>query len=427
MKTEGNSSAPPQTTYGTTQWNSNQIPIDPALQQQSTAAPTAQPQAQHTPTPQYQHYQYQHYTQPTYNHFQHQPYVPPQTTAQPAVATAAQAAPPKPAPVAAVADTTDVSKLNDALGSAGVDLRAEEETLQRSFDQYQAYRPYEDRSRKQPNRPQFDARNLGARIREIGTQLKVTKVPEESVNYIALALSARLQELVEGMIDASRHRTDSQFERPASHYEDGTPMWSLLIRADVSKQLSAIEKVEREEELKVRRERKDRADMAAAHTAALANQASGIAMAVDSAEVVEDGQPKKKKKKVDGPGVTARNMSEDVRKKMSNAVASQAAGLGQKYAWMNASATAAAAPKPKPAASTAAAGISSATTTTPASSAAGGSWARPYMSTLKGSQGAPAATREDDKRRAITMRDAMFVIEMERGHGGGKGSARGWT
>jgi hypothetical protein len=49
-------------------------------------------------------------------------------------------------------------------------------------------------------------------------------------------------------------------------------------------------------------------------------------------------QPKKKKKK-EGPGVTARNMSEDVRKKMSNAVASQAAGLSTgKYAWMNAAA-----------------------------------------------------------------------------------------
>ncbi len=149
-------------------------------------------------------------------------------------------------------------------------------------------------------------------------------------------------------------------------------------------------------------------------------------MAVDNVESTEDGQPKKKKKKVDGPGVTARNMSEDVRKKMSNAVASQAAGLGQKYAWMNASAAAPPAPKPKPAVSTTSAGLSSATTTTPASTTAGGSWARPYVSTVKGSQGA-ASPREEDKRRAITIRDAMFVVEKERGHGGGKGSARGWT
>ena len=308
-----------------------------------------------------------------------------------------------------------------------VHSKAEEETLQRSFDQYQAYRPYEDRSRKQPLRPQFDTRNLGTRIREIGTQLKVTKVPEDSVNYVALALRARLQELVEAMIEASQHREDSQFERPASHYEDGTPMWSLVIRADVSKQLAAIEKVEREEEIKVRRERKERADMAAAHAAALENQANGAAMIIDANESQEDGQPKKKKKKVDGPGVTARNMSEDVRKKMSNAVASQAAGLGQKYAWMNASASSAPASKPKPAVSTTNTGLAPATTTTPVSTTTGGSWARPYLSTAKGSQTATTSPKEEDKRRAITIRDAMFVVEKERGHGGGKGSARGWT
>ncbi|KAI0340822.1 hypothetical protein BDW22DRAFT_1408315 [Trametopsis cervina] len=356
----------------------------------------------------------------------HQPYVPPQTTTQPAVTAALPAAPPKPAPVANTVDTTDVSKLNDALGSAGVDLRAEEETLQRSFDQYQAYRPYEDRSRKQPTRPNFDTRVLGTKMREVGTQLKVTKVPEDSVNYVALALRARLQELIEGMIYASQHRHDAQFNRPASHYEDGTPMWSLLIRADVSKQLAAIERVEREEELKVRRERKERIDMAAAHAAALASQAAGNAMAVDTMDAADDGQPKKKKKKADGPGVTARNMSEDVRKKMSNAVASQAAGLGQKYAWMNATANAAPAPKPKPAAAAPAtpAALTSATTTAPANSAAGGTWARPYVNSNKPGYPSPQA---EDTRRAITLRDAMFVIEKERGHGGGRGSARGWT
>lgn len=254
----------------------------------------------------------------------------------------------------------------------------------------------------------------------------MTKVPEESVNYVALALRARLQDLVEAMISASEHRTDSQFDRPASQYEDGTPMWSLLIRGDVSKQLAAIEKVEREEETRIRRERKERSDMAAAHAAALANQAAGNAMVVDNTETMEDGVPKKKKKKADGPGVTARNMSEDVRKKMSNAVASQAAGLGQKYSWMNASVAASTPAKPKPAAAGASSALTSATTTAPAPSAAGGSWARPYVPS-KASLGGGGSSRDEDNRRAVTLRDAMFVIERERGHGGGRGSARGWT
>ena len=257
----------------------------------------------------------------------------------------------------------------------------------------------------------------------------MTKVPEDSVNYLALALRARLQDLVQDMIAASAHRTDTQFDRPASQYEDGTAMWGILIRADVSKQLAAIERVEREEETKIRRERKERSEMAAAHAAALAAQSSGSAMAVDGE--LEDGQPKKKKKKADGPGVTARNMSEDVRKKMSNAVASQAAGLGAKYAWMNTSVTATPAAKPKPAApatptaTSTTSALTPATTTAPAASAAS-SWARPYVSAKPTTQ-STASPEAEDKRRPITLKDAMFVIEKERGHGGGRGSAMGWT
>lgn len=197
-------------------------------------------------------------------------------------------------------------------------------------------------------------------------------------------------------------------------------MWSIVVRADVAKQLAAIEKVEREEEMKIRRERKERQDQAA-HAQQLAAQASGSAMAIDGAESMEEG-PKKKKKKADGPGVTARNMSEDVRKKMSNAVASQAAGLSTgKYAWMNASV---ATPAPKTKAGSAGA-LSPATTTAPAASTAS-SWARPYVPSNKTTQ-ATTTVREEDTRRTITMRDAMFVIEKERGHGGGRGAARGWT
>ena len=262
-------------------------------------------------------------------------------------------------------------------------------------------------------------------MRDIGTQHKVTKVPEETVNYLALALRARLQDLVESMIAASEHRTDAQFDRSPSQYEDGTSMWRILVRADVAKQLAAIERVEREEETRIRRERKERSEMAAAHAAALAAQSSGTSMAVDGE--VEDGQPKKKKKKADGPGVTARNMSEDVRKKMSNAVASQAAGLGTKYAWMNTSVASTPPPKPKPAATPAPPNnLTPATTTAPAQTTTSSSWARPYISSKPTQQNAASADL-DDKRRPVTLRDALFVIEKERGHGGGRGSARGWT
>jgi hypothetical protein len=232
------------------------------------------------------------------------------------------------------------------------------------------------------------------------------------------------------MVFAAQHHTDTRFDRPASLYENGTPMWSIVIRSDVAKQLAALEKIEREKEMEVRRERKERADMAAAHAANLAAQASGgNAMTVDGDE---EGGGKKKKKKKDGPGATARNMSEDVRKTMSNAVASQVAGLGGKYAWMNAANAPAGGAKSKPAGSSTAT-TSTAVTTAPAtttapvaSTSATTSWARPYLGGKKGSPTSPQ-TREDDDRLVVTMRDAMFIIEKEKGHGGGRGGARGWS
>ena len=290
-------------------------------------------------------------------------------------------------------------------------------------------------------------------MRTIGTQHKIPRVPDESVNYLALALRARLQDLVTAMIAASHHRTDTQFDRPASLYEDGSPMWSIVVRSDIAKQLAALEKIEREEETKVRKERKDRAEMTAAHAAALQAQANGMggsqAMDLGGSGGIDDSEGgAKKKRKKDGPGVTARNMSEDVRKKMSNAVATQAAGLGGKYSWMTAANASAAPQKAKPTVttstitpSTATTGIAPSTTsgtpTTPATAtvpsasavaaATASSWARPYVPTKKSSSAAPTQTpTEEDTRTSVTMRDAMFVVEKERGHGGGRGASRGW-
>ncbi|KAJ8519668.1 hypothetical protein ONZ45_g3388 [Pleurotus djamor] len=402
----------PVMSYSPAQWPAtSHIPIDPALQAQSSHATT-------TPYTHYQNY----YPQAQYSHYQYAA-----ATATPATATTTTGTASQPKASGASGADSDIATLNDALGSAGVDLRAEEETLQRSHDQHQSYRTYEDRTRKQPPTPNFNTQFLNQSMRVFATPHKVTKIPEDSINYLALALRTRLQDLITAMIDASDHRTDTHFERPASLYEDGTPMWSLVVRNDVAKQLAALEKVEREEEMKTRRERKERADLAAAQAAQLAAQAPGgsNAMAVDSPDDESGGQKKKKKK--DGPGVTARNMSEDVRKKMSNAVASQAAGLGGKYAWMTAASSSPAKPKTATPASTSTASAStstSATTTVPATGTSGGSWARPYVSTKKSTSNTTPTPTEEDTRTTVTLRDAMFVVEKERGHGGGRGAAR---
>ena len=281
-------------------------------------------------------------------------------------------------------------------------------------------------------------------MRTVGTSHKVTRVPDDAINYLALALRARLQDIVTSMIAAAQHRNSTQFDRPASLYSDNQPMWSIVVRSDVAKQLAAIERAEREEETRIRRERKERAELAAAHAAALAAQANAAGAPLGTGLGDDDEGGAKKKRKKEGPGVTARNMSEDVRKKMSNAVATQAAGLGGRYAWMNAANLNTPIPaKPKPVqnatvSSTTAAATSTTTTTTTttttsatttstttsSSTTLNSTWATPYIPTKPKAAPPP---QEEDTRLAITMRDAMFVIEKERGHGGGKGAARGWV
>lgn len=262
-------------------------------------------------------------------------------------------------------------------------------------------------------------------MRTTGTTHKITKIPEDSVNYLALALRVRLQELVTAMIAAAAHRHDTQFDRPASLYEDGNPMWSIVVRTDIAKQLAVLERIEREEEMKVRRERKERSELAAAQSSNYGAQQNAGDGDFDEEEAM---QPKKKKKK-EGPGVTARNMSEDVRKKMSNAVASQAAGLSTgKYAWMNA---AAGTSTPGKKSTTSTSGPSTTATnttssTTTATQQMASSWVRPYVSSTT-KQSASMEDKDEDSRRKITLRDALFVLEKERGHGGGHGSAKNYA
>ncbi|KAF8314651.1 hypothetical protein F5887DRAFT_1042603, partial [Amanita rubescens] len=104
-----------------------------------------------------------------------------------------------------------------------------------------------------------------------------TRVPDDAINYLAFALRAHIQDLVTSMITAAQHRTSTQFDRPASLYTDNQP---ILRR-----------KAEREEETRIRRERKELAKLAAAAEAAL-----GAGLAED-----DEGGAKKKRRK-EGPG-----------------------------------------------------------------------------------------------------------------------------
>ncbi|KAG6875858.1 hypothetical protein C0993_007007, partial [Termitomyces sp. T159_Od127] len=288
------------------------------------------------------------------------------TTVQHSVAPTAPAA-------SSTINTREISKLNDTLSSVGVDLWH-----------------------------------------------KIAKILDDVTNYLILVLHACLQDLVAAMITTSHHCTDTQFNHSAMLYPNASLMWSIVIHSNIAKQLATLKK-----------------DMATAQ----AN--GGIALYMDGYNNLKGGMKKKRKK--EGLGIMAQNMLEDVRKKMSNAVAMQAVGLGGQYAWMNVSNAAAAAMliKPKIAAPpmvSAASAAATATlpnasgttmtlpvsTTMPMASLVTSSWARPYVSTKK-STTPTAAPEEDNTQTLVTMQDAMFVIEKEHGHGGGKGTVHGWS
>jgi Transcription initiation factor TFIID component TAF4 family len=129
----------------------------------------------------------------------------------------------------------------------------------------------------------------------------------------------------------------------------------------------------------------------------------------------DDGPPKKKKKRADGPGVQAKNMSEETKKKLSNNVANAAAGFADRYKWMS---SGGARPTPRGGAG---AGANNASGANAAGASTWGGWS----GTGRAARGRGGKAR--DKERTVGMRDVLFVVERERGHGAGRGSARGWS
>ncbi|KAF8218239.1 transcription initiation factor TFIID component TAF4 [Mycena galopus ATCC 62051] len=331
-------------------------------------------------------------------------------------------------------DTADVATLNDAIGSAGVDLRAEEESLQRSHQQPQSYSGvFEDRSRKQPPKPHFDAGFLGSTMRAIAARHKLasaTPVPDDCVTYLALALRARLQDLVSSMIAAARHRQNAQFDRPVSVYDDGSAAWGVLVRSDVAKQLEALARVERAEEVRARegREKLERALEKALEAVLNGDVDVEVPnLGEDAMDVdVDRARPKKKAKQA---------VSEEAGRRMTNAAANRAAGGAPRYAWLAVGTGNGAQRKSKIVADGDAifgggggdaggggidAGADAGATPPPPRP-------RPYKPSNAITAAPPPLPPDADQRMRVTLRDAMFVIEKERGHGGGRGAARGWT
>ncbi|KAJ7710192.1 hypothetical protein B0H14DRAFT_3641061 [Mycena olivaceomarginata] len=103
----------------------------------------------------YSHYQQPSAYQTSYQHQQHVLPAPQQQQHQQSVNMAWQAITNSQQANAGAFSTADIAMLNDAIGSASVDLRAEEESLQHSHQTPSYSGTFEDRSRKQPLCPAF--------------------------------------------------------------------------------------------------------------------------------------------------------------------------------------------------------------------------------------------------------------------------------
>ncbi|KAI8973289.1 hypothetical protein BDF20DRAFT_837247 [Mycotypha africana] len=158
------------------------------------------------------------------------------------------------------------------------------------------------------------------------------------ITLIALATEKRLERLLKHMIEAFKHRTESQtFTQPPVDEKTGHHPFKIVDVQDIKKQLLAIERVEREEERKrkeiiLEKERKAQLGEDGAHDGGDGSGSQGTGGGGGGGG--DDGdRPKKKKKKEMGPSVSARYMSDDVRNKTTNETALMIAG-GVMKSWM---------------------------------------------------------------------------------------------
>lgn len=353
---------------------------------------------------------------------------------------------PKPAAGAAGASEQkdNFDSLVDVMGASGVDLQAEEEAIQRRELMQQSQNAQQKGAQPDDDDLFLQMYPLAYKVHTLAQQHGLS-VDAAVLNYLSLAARTRLKNVLETMIASSRHRSWSSHQHPPPLYPSTSqPMYHEQIINDPIKQLAALEKAERGQEARRRRERLARDQ----ESSALAPGYGGDDMDMDDGTGTSKADGRKRPKKM-GPGVAARNMSEDVRKRLADSTAMRNLGGGSsKYSWLSGGssfpstfsplgakkgkADAGAAedgstpsrlPKPKfapqPSVSnwggsgTADNGTGAAAASTTAST---GAW---------GDVAARQAAKEEEERQArlkVTLRDALFALEYERKAGVGYGS-----
>ncbi|RIB06034.1 transcription initiation factor TFIID component TAF4 family-domain-containing protein [Gigaspora rosea] len=318
---------------------------------------------------------------------------------------------------------------NDVLISSGVDLKAEEINIRREHELLAARQSstlvqYPDRSRSQSF---LNHRSLAAKVNSIALQHKILNVHPDALAYLALATQERIRELIETMIVAKNHRIHSEHINLPPAPENGLPMYKEVVSLDVRSQLAALEKVEREQE----RKRQESLAGSSQDTNIGDEQTDEMKDSTD-ASTHQPKRVKRQKKDRDSTSSSSLKLSNEAIATSTNQTALVAAG-GLTKSWMLQ-------------------GVidktSQASTITSTNGNGASSGIRPQRGRSRSSSnGRPSLIKRDslgargdhilsaahdrrvsrdagDVTPAVTVKDALFVLERDRGGGGQAGGTR---
>ncbi|GBC07709.1 hypothetical protein RclHR1_07640007 [Rhizophagus clarus] len=320
---------------------------------------------------------------------------------------------------------------DDVLTFTGVDLKEETDNILRENELLGIRQSYTtqlpDRSRTQNF---LDQRNLANMVTSIAMQHKLGVSPDV-MSYLALATQERIRTLVESMIAAKNHRIHSEHIHHPNVTGGGggdgggggenLPMYKEAISLDVKSQLLAIEKVDREHE---RKRKEIRAGLKND------NKTDDKDDSKDQSEMTSTAPKRSKRQKKDTLPTPAINKL-TVDTKNTNMTALSAAG-GKTKSWMidiqpevpstsviNGGDTAAT--RPSRGRSRSASNAKNFSTFKKGETQQGGVLSTnittgPYITGQQQPSNGPVPT--------ITVKDALFVLERDRGGGGGAGSGR---
>ncbi|MBW0517928.1 hypothetical protein O181_057643 [Austropuccinia psidii MF-1] len=264
---------------------------------------------------------------------------------------------------------TDFDTINDAVGISGVDIAAEEEL---SRQQSTTFARSGTRTHSGVNGPPpwlapqhrvkimdfLDKPALTVMVQHIAASYQLKTLEPAILDVLTQAAEARIHSLIIDSIAAKDHRLASSHLRPPPLYPTSPPkgkqkekapeaMYDQLIYDEPERILSILARVEGEEERRARLERQStesEADRLAGITSKEIDQQpttpshvseSSRSHPTDQNDKIGSQAKKEKKRKREGPGQQAKNMSEDARARQSNQTAMRSVGGRSKYSWLS--------------------------------------------------------------------------------------------